>query len=124
MQDILLVGLGGFGGANARYWLGSLFNRRFGTAFPFGTLFINVSGSFILGWFLGLTSHGLLTDPAFRWLIAVGFCGGYTTFSTFTYETLLLLQAGRFWRAVGFNLLGSYLSGLAAAAVGLWLGGW
>jgi CrcB protein len=122
MLDVLLVGVGGFVGANARYILSNWFARRFGTAFPYGTLFINVSGSFILGLFLALVGRSILADEAYRWLVAVGFCGGYTTFSTYTYETLTLIRDSGYGRGLLLNLLGSYLLGLAGALSGFWLG--
>ncbi len=122
MLDILLVGAGGFVGANARFILSTWFVRRYGTAFPFGTFFINLTGSFILGLFLTLAARSVLADQAYRWLIAVGFCGGYTTFSTFSYETLTLLREAAFTRALLGNVFGSYLLGLLAALGGVWLG--
>jgi CrcB protein len=122
MLDLVLVGAGGFLGANARFILSSWFAGRFGTAFPYGTLFINVTGSFILGLFLTLVARSIVTDEAYRWLIAVGFCGGYTTFSTFTYETLTLIRSG--YAILGFfgNIVGSYFLSMAGALIGVWLG--
>ncbi|MEI6045592.1 MAG: fluoride efflux transporter CrcB [Chloroflexota bacterium] len=122
MLDVLLVGIGGFVGANARFILSNWFARRMGTTFPYGTLFINVSGSFILGLFLALVGRSILADETYRWLVAVGFCGGYTTFSTYTYETLTLIRDTGFWRGIVINLLGSYLLGLGGALIGFWLG--
>lgn len=123
MLDLLLVGVGGFVGANARFILSNSVARRFGTAFPYGTLLINVSGSFILGLFLALAARSILADEAYRWLVAVGFCGGYTTFSTYTYETLTLLRESRYVRGLLYNLVGSYMLGMGAALLGVWLGG-
>lgn len=122
MVNILLVGIGGFVGAQARYGISSLFSRKFGTAFPFGTLFINIGGSFILGLFLALAARTVLAEAAFRLLIAVGFCGGYTTFSTYTYETLTLLREGHRTKGWLANLAGSFLTGLVGAFAGIWLG--
>ena len=122
MLDILIVGTGGFIGANARFIISTLFAKRFGTAFPYGTVFINVTGSFVLGLFLALAAHSLLNDAVYRWLIAVGFCGGYTTFSTFSYESLVLLREGKYAHSLLGNLLGSYILGLVAALLGTLLG--
>ncbi len=122
MWDLILVGAGGFVGANARFFLSNLFARCFGTAFPYGTFIINLSGSFILGFFLGLVSRSFLEDPAYRLLIATGFCGGYTTFSTYSYETLTLLREGGFNRAIFAYLLGSCGLGLLSAWLGFWSG--
>ena len=122
MLDIFLVGAGGFVGANARFIVATYFAKRFGTSFPYGTLFINVTGSFILGLFLALAAHAVITDEALRWLIAVGFCGGYTTFSTFTFETLTLIREKRPFQAIFGNVLVSYVLGLAAALLGTVIG--
>jgi fluoride exporter len=122
MWDILLVGAGGFLGAQARYGLSNFASHKFGIAFPYGTYLINLSGSFILGLFLGLVSRNFLADESYHWLIAIGFCGGYTTFSTFTYETLTLIREGKPVAGLVSNLLGSYLFGLLAALLGFWLG--
>lgn len=122
MLDILLVGAGGFLGAQARYGLSNFASRKWGTAFPYGTIIINLSGSFLLGLFLGLVGRAILADEAYRWLVAVGFCGGYTTFSTYTYETLTLLRERKRLAGLAANLVGSYVAGLLAALVGFGLG--
>ena len=124
MVDVLLVGVGGFAGANTRFFLSSWFARRLGTAFPYGTLFINVSGSLVLGLMLTLATRSILADPAYRSLIAVGFCGGYTTFSTYTYETLTLIREEGYRPGLLNNLVGSYALGLLGALVGVVLGSW
>lgn len=121
-MDIVLVGVGGFVGAQARYGISTLVARRFGTAFPFGTFIINVTGSFILGLFVTLAARAIFVDQAYHFLIAVGFCGGYTTFSTYTYETLTLLREGNVTRGWVANLIGSFLTGLAGALSGIGLG--
>jgi CrcB protein len=114
---VLLIGLGGFLGANVRYWLGLWAAQRWGTTFPYGTLLINVTGSLILGFFLTLATQRLLIHPNWRLLIATGFLGAYTTFSTFTYESVALLQNGA-WQAGLVNILASVLFGLAGVLFG------
>ena len=120
LQKIGWVGLGGFLGANARYWLGTWIQQRYGGAgFPWGTFVINVSGSFILGLFLTLVSARLEVPQSqtLRLLVATGFVGAYTTFSTFEYETFALVEAGTLLRAFG-NAFGSLVAGFFA----VWLG--
>lgn len=122
MEAVLLVGVGGFVGANARFILFNLFAQRFGTKFPYGVFFINVTGSFILGLFTALATKNILGGDALHLLVAVGFCGGYTTFSTYTYDTLVLLRERKYSLSLLANLLGSYVCGLVAALLGIWLG--
>lgn len=112
-----LIGVGGFLGANARYWLGLWAARRWGITFPYGTLLINVSGSFLLGFFLTLTTERLLVHPNWRLLVAIGFLGAYTTFSTFTYESVALLRDGA-WLAGLLNLIGSLFLGVLGLVIG------
>ncbi len=117
-MDYLWVGLGGFLGANARYALGRWLVDRLGASFPYHTFIINVTGSFAIGLVLTLLTERLIADPAWRLLLVVGFLGGYTTFSSYTYEGLALLAAGDWPRALGY-VAGSNVLGLAAAYLGL-----
>ncbi|HLK56738.1 MAG TPA: fluoride efflux transporter CrcB [Chthonomonadaceae bacterium] len=112
----LVVGLGGFIGANARYILGLWAAQKWGTQFPYGTFIINITGSFILGLFATLALRFAWNDN-WRLLIAIGFVGAYTTFSTFEYETLQLVEQGT-WLRAGLNILGSVLLGFGAAYLG------
>lgn len=117
-----MIGLGGFLGANARYLVANWAARRFGARFPYGTFLINISGSFILGFFLALLQERAFLHPHYRLFFAVGFLGAYTTFSTFTYESLRLIQEGSF--LLGFvNIVGSAVVGLLGAFCGFVLGG-
>jgi fluoride exporter len=118
LQKMLIVGLGGFVGANARYLLGEWAYNRWGPSFPVGTFLINVTGSFVLGLFAALSLE-LNWNPTWRLLVAVGFLGAYTTFSTFEYESLQLIAHGGRYREAAVNLIGSVLVGLAAAWVGV-----
>ncbi len=117
MKEILWVGLGGFVGANARYLLGLWVATRYGTTFPLGTFIINITGSFILGLIMGLLDTHVLA-PAVRLALGIGFVGAYTTFSTFTYETLRLIESGSLLLAT-VNVAGSVAVGLLAAITGL-----
>ncbi len=112
----LAISIGAVLGANARFLLGGWIAERFGTAFPFGTLVINVTGSFLIGIVLVIANERLAPDW-FRPLLAIGFLGSYTTFSTFSYETLALLESGALLTAfanVGVSV--------AAALVGVYAG--
>lgn len=119
----LWVGLGGLLGANARYLIGGLVSDRWGTVFPWGTFAVNITGSFILGFFLAFAQDRPWVHPNWRLLIATGFLGAYTTFSTFTYESMRLVQDGEFLLAFA-NLGGSLLAGCTAAIAGIMLGTW
>jgi CrcB protein len=111
------VALAGALGALARYGVHSLVQSRVAGIFPFGTVVVNLSGSFVLGVVAGLTIyHGL--DPDVRALVGTGFIGAYTTFSSFSYETLGLLEDAA-PRAALVNAFGSVAAGMVAATVGL-----
>ena len=120
-MTILWVGLGGFLGANARYLLGGLIAEQWGGIFPWGILIVNLTGSFILGFFLAFAQDRPWVQPNLRLLFAVGFVGGYTTFSTFTYESVRLAQDGELLLAMA-NVIGSVLTGGVAVMAGIILG--
>ncbi len=120
MMEVLCIGLGGFLGANARYFLSLWCASQFGPTFPYGTLIINVSGSFVLGVILGMVEVRTVA-PLFRLAAGVGFLGAYTTFSTYTVETIRLVETGSFLLAF-LNAAGSVATGLVAAIAGLALG--
>jgi CrcB protein len=115
---IWLVALGGALGSVSRFLLGPAIQRALNATFPVGTLLINVVGSLILGFLLGLAAEGVDVSPETRAFVAVGFCGGFTTFSTFSYEAIRLLEDGEGSRAALY-ILASVVLSLAAAFVGL-----
>jgi fluoride exporter len=113
------VALGSVVGGVARYLVSVLFVSQLGGGFPWGTLFVNVTGSFIIGFYSALTGPDgrLLASPRQRQFVMVGICGGYTTFSAFSLETLQLVQSGHM-RAASLNLGISVVGWLAAVWVG------
>ena len=115
------IALGSAIGGVGRYVLGGLVQRSFAGTFPIGTLVVNITGSFLLGFLLRYAVATPTMTPEFRALLTVGLCGGYTTFSTFSYESLALMEDGDWGRAglyialsLGLSLLATFL-GLAAA---------
>ncbi len=113
----LVIGVGGFIGANARYIVGTWAAQKWGTSFPYGTFIVNISGCFVLGLFSTLTLRYAWNDN-WRLLIGIGFVGAYTTFSTFEYESLQLISEGSLARAA-VNVLGSVILGFLAAFLGV-----
>ena len=116
-MEYLVIGIGAFLGANVRYQVATWATQRFGSTFPYGTFLINISGSFILGFFMAFLRDRAFIHPNYRLFFATGFLGAYTTFSTFTYESLRLLQDDNL--LLGFaNILGSMAVGLVGAFLG------
>lgn len=120
LRTTLLIGIGGFVGANLRYWIGGWVAQRASVLFPVETMLINVVGSFLLGLFMTLALH-YVWAPEWRQVIAIGGIGSFTTYSTYEYESLRLLQQGLWWQA-GLNLFGSLVLGLIAVTLGVLLG--
>lgn len=118
-MTVLLVAVGAAVGAPLRYVVDRLIQSRLGGVFPWGTLTVNVAGSFLFGLVLGLAAQGQADDDVVA-AVGVGFCGALTTYSTFGYETLRLVEGGATWRAV-CNVVVSVLAGVGAAAIGWWL---
>ena len=119
MARLLLVCLGGFVGTGMRYGLNGWVSRRFGETFPWGTLAINVSGSFLAGiaFYLTGVDSPIVVSATTRQVILAGLLGGFTTFSSFSVQTLALLREGEVGAAFG-NVLGSVAAGLLAAWAG------
>lgn len=119
-NQVVLLSVGGSLGVNARYWLGVAISRWSGPQFPWATLAINVSGSFAIGLLTVLLTRWL-PHPQMRLLVVVGFLGGYTTFSSFSAEALVLWERGERAACLGY-VVGSVGAGLAAVVLGTMLG--
>lgn len=118
METFLLISFGAVMGANLRYWVGLWAASALGTSFPYGNLIINLTGSFILGFFMTLAMDRLLLDPRWRIFFAIGFLGSYTTFSSYTYESMNLILDNQ-WLSGLLNLFGSALLGGIAVFLGI-----
>jgi len=118
-QMYLAVAVGGALGTVARYFISGAVANAFGQTFPWGTLIINVTGSFVIGFFAGLTGPDgrYLVSSTMRQFVMIGLCGGYTTFSSFSLQTLNLMRDGE-WLAVGGNVVGS----VVLCLLFVWLG--
>ena len=119
MRDTLWIGVGGAIGSVARYWTGIWAARLLGFGFPWGTLAVNVVGSFIIGFTATVTlvEGPLPASATMRAFIMAGFCGGFTTFSAFSLQTWDLLRAGD-WLVAGVNIVASVVVCLAMVAAG------
>ncbi len=119
MLSYIWIAIGGALGSVARFWFSGFVAQRFGETFPFGTLLVNISGSFVIGFFATLTGPDgrVLAAPSFRQFFMIGVCGGYTTFSSFSLQTLSLANDGE-WLYAGLNIVFSVILCLVA----VWLG--
>ena len=120
-MPLLLVGLGGFAGAISRYLVDGLVSDRTAGTFPWGTLVVNGSGSFLLGILFAVTAERAILPAEIRGPLMIGFIGAYTTFSTYMLESWTLVESGSYGPAVA-NLGGSILIGLVAVVAGLSIG--
>jgi CrcB protein len=121
MQRVMLVGLAGLLGTLGRFWLAGLVSRRYGEAFPLGTLVVNLLGCFLAGLLFHLTDERLAVSETARAAIFVGFLGGFTTFSAFGLQTFALVREGALGLAA-LNVLASNLAGLLMVWAGYTLG--
>lgn len=121
VQQLLWISLGGALGTSSRHLIGLWAERTWGAGFPFGTLIVNVVGSFLLAavTYLGLEAQAI--SPTLRLFLTVGVMGGLTTYSSFNFETLRLAQSGHWWMAAG-NLVGTLLGCAVAGMLGLFAG--
>jgi fluoride exporter len=117
----LMVGLGGFLGTIARFWVGGYVYSRLGTKFPYGTFVINMTGSFVIGLSVTILTEKTHLNANWRYLIPIGFIGAYTTFSTFEYETLAAVRDGQLLIG-GLNVVLSVVIGFICVWLGIVLG--
>ncbi len=116
MKEVLLISLGAVVGANLRYAVNRLALKYISASVPYGTLIVNVTGSFVLGFFLAWTTERVLANPLWRSLVAVGFCGAYTTYSSYGFETVALLEQGHYGLATANFIANNVLALLAVIA--------
>jgi CrcB protein len=120
-MPLLLIGLGGFAGAVSRYLVDGWVTDRTAGAFPWGTLAVNLSGSFVLGVLFAVTAERAILPADIRGPVMIGLIGAYTTFSTFMLESWVLIEDGSYTTAIA-NLGGSVVLGLVAVVAGLTIG--
>jgi CrcB protein len=118
VKDFLAISIAAIVGANLRYLLSRLAARELGPIFPYGTLFINIVGSFIVGLFVIWTTERALVEPRWRLLVVVGFCGSFTTFSSYAFETMAYFEAGQ-WGLMLANILANNVLCLGGALAGM-----
>jgi len=116
-MKLLIIGLGGFIGAVMRYSISGWVQKLLSENFPYGTLAVNILGSFVLGYFLFMSEARSVLNPHWRHFIAIGMIGAMTTFSTFSYETFALLQENLYWHA----LLNTFLN-VMLTIIAVWAG--
>lgn len=121
MQMLLAIAVGGAAGALSRHFVAGAIMRALGTGFPYGTFVVNVLGSLIMGFLVTTFAHKLQVTQELRGLLAVGFLGSFTTFSTYSLETALLIERGD-WTSAGLYAFGSLLLGVLGLFAGIWLG--
>jgi fluoride exporter len=121
LKYYLLVFAGGGIGASARYWLSGVVYRFISTDFPYGNLVVNITGCFAIGLLMTLMEERFISEPALRIFLTIGILGGFTTFSSFSYETIALLRDAEVLRA-SINILASVFGCLAATFFGMLIG--
>ena len=117
---LFLIGTGGLIGSIARYLAATYFTKVFPSAFPYGTFVVNIVGCLIIGIVFGLSERFTWLTPEWRMFLATGFCGGFTTFSSFAYENIKLIQEGNFLVFAAYSIA-SFALGLLAVFIGLTL---
>ncbi len=117
-KTLLLIGTGGFIGSISRFLASKAIQDNFPTVFPYGTFLVNISGCFLIGLIYGLSERSTLFSSGWKMFLAVGFCGGFTTFSTFANENLAMLRDGDFFHFMVYTGLSVFLS-IGAALCGI-----
>jgi len=118
LKDFLAISVAAVLGANLRYLLSRFAVKEFGAVFPYGTLIINILGSVIVGLFVTWTTERVLVDPRWRLLVVVGFCGSFTTFSSYAYESMAFFEQGQ-WGLMLANIFTNNLLCLGGALAGI-----
>ena len=119
-MKIMFIGLGGFMGAVSRYLIARVSMLILGNTFPYGTFFVNVIGSFLLGYIYIISLERLILPDYIKMAVSIGFIGAFTTFSTFTVETLLLFEDGAYMLGI-VNIFANVFFSLSAAFIGIYL---
>ena len=117
---LIIIGIGGFIGSIARYLSQQFFQKYFPSSFPFGTLWVNIAGCFLIGVIYAFSEKGNMLTPEWRLFLATGFCGGFTTFSAFAFENINLVRDGQFFYAAIYTGI-SVVAGILFAYLGVWL---
>ncbi|HLP73787.1 MAG TPA: fluoride efflux transporter CrcB [Bacteroidales bacterium] len=118
LKSVLLVGAGGFLGSISRFLASRLVQNNINSVFPFGTFFVNVTGCFLIGLIYGFSERSSVLDSGWKLFLAAGFCGGFTTFSTFANENLALLRDGNYFHFFLYTGLSVFV-GISAAFSGV-----
>lgn len=122
-QKLIYISVGAILGACARYLLSNYVAKLAFSVFPYGTLLINVTGSLLLGFFLIIATERLFIADRWRLMVAVGFCGSYTTFSSYAFESFALMEQGQ-WSQMALNIIGSNILCFGAVVLGAALARW
>jgi fluoride exporter len=118
LKNFLAISVAAIIGANLRYLLSRLAAKSLGPVFPYGTVFINIVGSLIVGFFIIWTTERVLIHPRWRLLVVIGFCGSFTTFSSYAFETMAYFEQGQ-WGLMVINILSNNLLCLGGALAGM-----
>lgn len=121
LKNAFIVFIGGGIGATLRYWIYGLAGKLLGPEFPYGTLFVNIVGCFTIGFLMSVFEERFIFEPALRIFLTVGILGGFTTFSTFSFETIALLRDGSYFIG-GINIVATFVGTLVLAWAGFAIG--